>query len=67
MGMSFVVIPEKVTFTYKSSNYDGTGRWGSFRLEITDDEENKSTVYLEKDEMIVLAMELLEASGRMVE
>jgi hypothetical protein len=67
MGMTYHVV-ENVSFTLKSSNYDGKGRWGTFRLDVKgEDGEPEVSVCLERDEMLKLAQALIEASNEVVE
>lgn len=60
-------IPQKVRFAFNSSNYDGESRWGSFRMDVCDEDGSSASVYLEKDEMVDLARQLIWASEQVVE
>ncbi len=67
MGMLHTAIDGKVTFKFGSSNYDGDGKWGDFKILFVDNDEVERELSLEKDEMITLASELLAASELVIE
>lgn len=67
MGMIHDAVDGKIRFQWKSSNLNGDGKWGEFRLLVLDEDEIERVVSLEKDEMIALAAELLAASELVAE